>query len=129
MLQGHINHTFYIGAQAFGSSKYGSAGIPIDQTNYACTGSEDTLASCSSADSTNNCGTDQVAGVKCASRGQCEAAGHTECCISDCNAGGCYCDTACHGFGDCCDDIANTCPQGTPVSGIYHITFFDNKLS
>ena len=97
-------------------SNYGSAALPVDKSNYQCDGSEDTLSACT-ASTGSNCGTDHIAGVKCFAKGQCEAAGHTGCCTSGCNAGGCFCDSACYGFGDCCDDIADTCPQGTPVSG------------
>ena len=107
----------FSGAQAYGLSKYGSGGIAIDDTAYLCDGTEDSLGACDTTDA-NNCGTGNVAGVKCnSSPGPCEAAGHTGCCISGCNAGGCYCDSACYGFGDCCSDISNTCPQGDPVAG------------
>ena len=100
-------------------SKYGSEGIPIQQSNYMCAGTEDDLSACATGDGTN-CGTDRTAGVKCNPKGTCEAAGHTECCTSGCNAGSCYCDTACYGFGDCCEDITNTCPDGNPALGMYH---------
>lgn len=110
-------YSLYTGAQAFGLSKYGSASISIDATNYQCTGTETSLGACTSSDG-SNCGTDQIAGVKCNPKGLCENAGHTSCCVSGCNAGGCYCDTACHGFGDCCSDIDNTCPLGDPAEGL-----------
>ena len=32
----------------------------------------------------------------------------------------CFCDTACHEYNDCCNDIATKCPTVTPVSGPYN---------
>lgn len=116
------------GAQAYGLSKYGAEAIPVDSTNYQCVGTEDTLGGCTTS-TASNCGTDHIAGVQCSAKGLCEAAGHTTCCISGCNAGGCFCDSACYGFGDCCSDISNTCPQGDPVSSTRNVPTVVKALS
>ena len=78
---------------------------------YNCSGTETNLTNCVTIPS-SMCDAESTAGVICQGEvSQCEAAGHTSCCISGCNAGGCYCDEVCHSFGDCCDNIDITCPQ------------------
>ena len=78
---------------------------------YNCSGSEANLTNCMIKPA-SMCDAASTAGVKCQGDVSiCEAAGHTGCCTSGCNAGGCYCDAACHGFGDCCAGIDITCAQ------------------
>ena len=40
-------------------------------------------------------------------------------CAGNCggSAGGCFCDDACHDFGDCCDDVCDFCPDLEACSG------------
>lgn len=84
---------------------------------YNCTGSEANLTNCVTKPANMDmCDAESTAGVKCQGEvSQCEAAGHSGCCISGCNAGGCFCDSVCHNFGDCCDGIDVTCPQCMPI--------------
>ncbi len=77
---------------------------------YNCTGIEANLTECMIKPA-NMCDADSTAGVGCNEVSICEQAGHSGCCVSGCNAGGCYCDAVCHTFGDCCDGINSTCPQ------------------
>ncbi len=110
-------------------SNYGSAiGLPIQNSNYMCVGTETNIDACTKG-AASNCGTDHTAGVKCSGeKGICETAGHTSCCISGCNVGGCYCDSACHGFGDCCAGIDTTCPQGGIGMYIHYYNYDNYKL-
>ena len=106
------SHMFFIGAEAYGASYFGQALGQIHYTNFQCGGSETSLNSCAKTlASTDNCTFTELAGVQCFEQGQCESAGHTDCCTGGCNAGGCFCDSACYTFGDCCDNIENTCPS------------------
>lgn len=104
-------HFSHAGAQSYGHSYFGD-GITLALFNgYNCTGSEANLTNCMTIDVTM-CDSDSTGGVKCSGViSQCEADGHTGCCTSGCNAGGCYCDEVCHTFQDCCDGIDSTCPQ------------------
>ena len=102
-------------SHAYGSSLYGNTGQPIGFSNFQCTGDEANLGECTSNTSLpSTCNISTLAGVKCTPKGTCETAGFTSCCNSTtCNNGGCYCDSACYNFNDCCfDDIGLTCPQG-----------------
>ena len=101
-----------LGAEAYGGSYFGQDVVSIQYNNVQCNGDEATITDCSNSSSVpETCGTKSLAGVKCFEKSACENNGINECCISGCNAGGCYCDGACHGFGDCCDGIDNTCPS------------------
>ena len=101
----------FLGAQAYGHSLFGKGLTPVMSYGYNCTGSENNLTDCMTLPATM-CDSDSSAGVKCSGAPtQCELNGDTGCCISGCNAGGCYCDAVCHSFGDCCDGIDVTCPQ------------------
>ena len=102
----------FTGAEAYGMSFYGQQSGQRHYTNFQCTGSETSLDSCTKeAAIDSNCNFAQLASVQCFAQSLCETTlGNTECCSSSCNAGGCFCDEACHGFGDCCDNIDNTCP-------------------
>ena len=78
---------------------------------YNCTSWEGNLTDCMTIE-VAMCDAESTAGVKCGGEVSiCEAAGHTGCCTSGCNAGGCYCDAVCHIFSDCCDGIDLTCAQ------------------
>ena len=105
---------------AYGNSYFGQGVGQIAATNLQCVGTEDNLYQCPNSTS-HTCDHTTDVGVDCtAPFGTCQAAGFTECCTSDCNVDGCYCDAACYGFGDCCfDDIAVTCPQSTGMTRLY----------
>lgn len=108
-----LNHcTLPAGAEAYGLSYFGQDLAPIQFTNVNCDGDEATLLGCSkSTNVPSTCNSQSLAGVQCFEKSLCETnGGFTGCCVSGCNQGGCYCDQACHGFGDCCDNIDNTCP-------------------
>ena len=61
--------------------------------------------------------------------GSCAAAGYTACCTdgSDCLGypANCKCDAECRDHGDCCTDIASTCPLTT--SKFYHALLFSRS--
>ncbi len=97
-------------AHAYGGDTYGIAKIPPGLTNFECTGDELTLSSCN-YNTTNNGKTNKIASVDCSPETACQIAGHTGCCTSSCNGGGCFCDAICHSFGDCCEGIEVTCPS------------------
>ena len=95
-----------------GASYFGQDVAPIQYTNVQCNGDESSITACSNSSTVpTTCNTKSLAGVKCFEKSQCEENGFTGCCNSFCNVGGCYCDFACHGFGDCCDNIDNICPS------------------
>ena len=111
------------GAQAYGNAYYGQGLGFIHYSNVTCTGSETTLASCSLA--TNpTCDHSMDVGVFCDGLSTtCQDAGFSGCCSGTCSVTPpvgpqCYCDTPCHGFGDCCPGIEKTCPQ-TQAPGTY----------
>ena len=62
--------------------------------------------------------------TSCAHAGSCREAGYTECCTDIICAGqpvaDCYCDAGCRTFGDCCDDIDETCPSGFSSNGGFY---------
>ena len=102
-----------IAVVAYGDSHYGGGVGSIAATDLQCIGTEDYLYECTNT-TENTCDHSSDVGVDCtAPIGACQQAGFTTCCTSDCNVGGCYCDAACHGFGDCCGDIVITCPLGS----------------
>ena len=80
-----------------------------------CSGSEMALTDCDYS-SAANCSINQLAGVRCSGPlGPCEAAGHTECCLTNCSITNsnetCFCNADCHNEGNCCMDINTTCPR------------------
>ncbi len=112
-----------IGAEAYGNSFFGQDVAPIQFTDVTCNGGESSLNDCSKSTTIpSDCSTTRLAGVTCFQKGQCENAGQSTCCTSNCNLGSCYCDLACHGFGDCCDDIDNLCPSTCKKTKI-HLPF------
>ena len=54
-----------IGARAFSLAHFGQGTGPIHLDNVGCTGTEQTLLSCSHSTSTSNCGHHEDAGVAC----------------------------------------------------------------
>ncbi len=105
------------GAIAYGDSYFGEGVGVIAATDIQCIGTELNVTDCGFT-TENDCDHSTDVGVACSDipSGPCEDAGHTSCCSSGCNAGGCYCDSACYGFGDCCSDIQVTCPDGSCMS-------------
>lgn len=105
-------------AQAYSNAFFGQGTGVIGVSDTNCDGTEATVQECSYMLNPATCTHSMDAGVRCSGPvGDCEAAGHTTCCTGGgCQTNGCYCDAACHGFGDCCADIANTCPQGLSVN-------------
>ena len=102
-----------IAAVAYGDSYFGEGAGIIAASDIQCIGTESYLTNCANSTALS-CDHSTDVGVLCgALPGPCALAGHTDCCISGCNVGGCYCDAACHGFGDCCSDIQTTCPDGS----------------
>ena len=117
----HLSLT--IAVVAYGDSHYGGGVGSIAATDLQCIGTEDYLYECTNT-TENTCDHSSDVGVDCAaSFGACHQAGFTTCCTSGCNVGSCYCDAACHGFGDCCEDIEGTCPLGSCMCTIMIIIF------
>lgn len=110
---------------AYGNAYYGEGIGQIAATDLTCVGTEDYLYECDNITNTINlCDHSTDVGVDCVGpTGPCQNDGHTSCCTSGCNAGGCYCDVACYGFGDCCVDISVTCPQSTPGKSYYYTLY------
>ena len=101
--------------QAYGNAFFGQGSGLIGVGNTNCIGNETDVTLCGYTLYPTDCTHQQDAGVRCSGEiGPCEGAGHLTCCTGGCNVDGCYCDAACHVFGDCCSDAFNkTCPQGT----------------
>ena len=112
LLHASFYYIFCVDAHAYGQSVYNSSStLSASLTNMQCQGTESSWIQCQYSENPT-CDSTGFAGVKCSGEiGSCEAAGHSDCCTFLCSTNdGCYCDAACHGFGDCCEDIQTTCP-------------------
>lgn len=103
------------GAVAFGEAKFGEGIGAIHLTQVQCTGEESNLMQCSASNATDSCHHSMDVGIMCSGpQGSCESAGFSSCCntlLGNCNVNGCFCDTFCVLFNDCCDDIQKICTQ------------------
>lgn len=64
--------------------------------------------------------------------GSCVKAGYMQCCEDSICAGlpnyDCYCDITCRSFGDCCQDIEETCPLMAVLPEFGELNVLDIKL-
>lgn len=114
----HTHLQMITGVQAYGQAFYGQGVGPIHYGNLTCAGTENTIDDCGKT--TNpSCSHSLDVGVFCDGLPTlCQSLGYTECCVTPpCNGNNmgttCYCDSSCHGFGDCCPGIEKTCPSST----------------
>ena len=119
----HLSSSLYLsGAEAYGASYFGQEVASIQFDNVTCTGLETNITECSSSTNVSpSCGAQRLAGVTCFEKSPCEDAGFTGCCQFSCNQGGCYCDQACHGFGDCCANVDNICPLSSEFLCAFYV--------
>ncbi len=104
--------SFHIDAEAYGIGKYGDGAGLVGIENLNCLGTEDNITQCQYVLG-SSCDHGMDAGIKCKESSICESAGHTSCCTSGCfvSSESCWCDTFCHIFNDCCENIESTCPS------------------
>ena len=109
----HGQLPMHVIGHAYGDSLYGAGFNEHIYTNVVCDGDESSIDDCTkSTNIPDTCTAATSAGVVCdvPIPNGCVANGHTDCCLSGCNTGSCWCDSLCHNFGDCCADIEETCP-------------------
>ena len=97
----------------YGFAKYGEAGGLVGVEGVTCLGTETNITQCQYTLG-STCTHEMDAGIICKPISPCELAGHTGCCTSGCfnSQFGCWCDSFCHFFSDCCDNIESLCPSG-----------------